>query len=76
MENINWEYVIKERGEWYRIYNTPPISNEPFVQYLRGVAQRYNTPSLPSVVDDILEAYEIYNSMPEEEQVQIALMGW
>lgn len=74
MEKFDWNRAIEYRNEWYDIYVLDQTT-DTFYEYFHNVIPKYILHP-PVSVCTILRAYKLFNSMSEEEQFEILLMGW
>ena len=75
MISFDWYYAIKERNEWLELYSTDPGQQE-VISYLKRMTHESMIADNKASAKLVLEAYDLYETLSDEEKVTVTLMGW
>lgn len=76
-KTIDWETAIKERDKLMSIHISDKAHhNKTFIEYLRAVWIHSVVVRNATIYRMIIDHYELFETLPDEEKVTVTLMGW
>lgn len=75
---MDWKAAIMYRDHWKDLYSSSTSIDEglTFVEFVQSWNEYFSHSSAYVETRLIVEAMLMFDSMPEEEQIQVVLMGW